>query len=202
MANGYKQKFTLEDIFNNKKLAGKLPLVNYREYIKDDKMHHRTNMQTLTSLVYNIAKSSAKPYYNPFMPSKNGEIIILGGKLTDDINKPFEAIFQSLMAQKQIMSFTVNNGSMIRSALKESKRIKKETGKEPKLWLRAGSMLEIENMNKRELGWLIDDIMRNVFYNDEYQSTQKKYNVTEIPVFGSTNYDRRKENWQRKVGQI
>jgi len=201
MANGYNQKFTLEDIFNNKKLKGKIPLVNYKEdFDEDNKLHKKTNMKTLSYLVYNMAKSSARPYYNPFTPSKSGDIITIAGTLTDDINKPFEAVYQGILAQKQILSFTVNNGDIIRTALKESKKIGREMGKEPKLWLKVGSMQEIENMNKKQLNYLVDDIMRNIFYNSEYQYTQKKYDVAKIPVYRSTNYELRKLKWQQKVG--
>ena len=31
MANRFTQQFTLKDIFNNKKLKNKLPLINYKE---------------------------------------------------------------------------------------------------------------------------------------------------------------------------
>ena len=44
--------------------------------------------------------------------------------------------------------------------------------------------------------------MRNLFYSPDFEKTQKKYNVREIPVNGSYNYDRRRDNWLRKVGEL
>jgi len=203
MANGYNQQFTLIDIFNNKKLAKKLPLVRYKENVgEDNKVHKTTNMKSVGRLVYETAKSSAKPYYNPFISSKNGNLIIVGGKLTGDYETAYESVYNGIVAQKEMLSFTANNGDIIRNALKESQMIKRQTGQEPKLWLKAGSMLEIENMSKKQIRELVDDVMKNIYYSDNYMNTQKKYDVAKIIVNGSTNYERRKLLWQHKVGDL
>ena len=42
------ENFTLADIFNNKKLKGKLPLINYAETTDDNgKVHRRTNAKAV-----------------------------------------------------------------------------------------------------------------------------------------------------------
>lgn len=203
MANGYAQMFTLQDIFNDKRLADKIPLVNYRETVDNTgKEHRRTNMKSVVTLVYETAKTSAKPFYSPLNALKSGNTIDLSGKLISDHNQAFNAVYKSLVGIKSMLGYTANNVDMIRSALKESATIKRNYGKEPKLWLKVGSIAEIKNMKKRELNLFMDDVMRNIFYNPEFEKTQKKYKVETIPINGSFNYERRRDNWLRKVGEI
>jgi hypothetical protein len=199
----YSQNFTLLDIFNNKKLKNKLPIINYRETMSEDgKTHSTTRMKSLGILVYETSKSSAKPYYNPLKPSKSGNQIIISGELTGELESVVNAVYNGLMANKRLFEITVNNADMIRTALKESQRIKKRTGIEPKLFLNVGSMQEIETMSKRQLNALLDDIMRNIFYNEDFAYTQEKYNVKKIVINRSSNYDKRKRDWLKKVGAV
>lgn len=203
MANGYAKIFTLQDIFNNPELARKIPLVNYKESVDSTgKEHRRTNMKSIARLVFETAKASAKPYYAPLKAHKAGDLIDIGGNLTGDYDAAYEAVYKGLVAQKSIMTYTVNNADMIRTALKEGAALKRSTGTEPKLWLRVGSVQEIKSMGKRELNTLMDDVMRNIFYNPEFEKTQKKYKVVDIPVNRSYNYERRRDNWLRKVGDL
>ena len=60
MANGYSQIFTLKDIFNNKKLKDKLPLVNYKEKeLENGKISQRTNAKTINRFIFDTATSAA-----------------------------------------------------------------------------------------------------------------------------------------------
>ena len=55
MASRFTQTFTLTDIFNNKKLKDKLPLINYREIERENgKVSRRTNAKTINRLVFDI----------------------------------------------------------------------------------------------------------------------------------------------------
>ena len=203
MANGYAQMFTLRDIFNNKDLADKIPLVNYNE--KEDeagKLHRTTKMATLTTFVYNTAKASAKAHYKPLKAVRSGDYIEIGGTLITDIDKAYDGIYGAIKGAVKMMQYTVNNADMIRSAVKEAAKLRTSNGKEPKLWLKIGSMNEIKTMGKRELDAFMDDVMRNLFYDDAYANTQKKFDVKNIAVSGSFNYERRRENWKRKVGEL
>lgn len=192
MANGYTQNFTLRDIFNNPKLKGKIPLVNYQEK-KDGK--YRTNMQSLTSLVYETAKIGATPFYKPLKANRKANTIVIDGN-TEELEIAFNSVYTALLGQKQMFDYTVNNADIIRSALVEGAKQKNE----PKLWLKANTMTEIENFNKRQMQFFIDDVMRNIFYNPDFYKTQKKYGVDEITVNRSSNYERRRQNWAKKVG--
>lgn len=199
MANGYSQNFTLTDIFNNPKLKGKIPLVNYAEKLgKDDKIHKTTKMQTITALVYETAKNGARPFYKPLKAVRSGNIISVGGKLNTDINTAYNGVYRALVNNKQMFSFTVNNASIIRTALKEAQAVKTQTGQEPKLWLKYNTMYEIETLDKSDTQKLINDIMRNIFYNGDYAITQKKYGVESF----FANYERNKREWQNKVGDL
>lgn len=201
MACGYNQIFTLQQIFNNKKLKGKLPLVNYREYVgKDGKPHKTTNMQTVTRLVDDTATRTARSFYKPLIHTKSGNEIHIDGNLLTDYDTAYEGIYQAIDGIKQLIRFTANNGEVIRSALKESVRIGKETGQEPKLYLRVGSMLEIEQMDKNQLRSLLNDIMKNIYYNDEYELVQEKFDLPNVRMFTNkpnTPYEQRKQKWER-----
>lgn len=201
MAGGYSQKFTLTDIFNNKKLAGKLPLINYRERVGADGREHRTtNIVSVPALVFNTAKSSAKPYYKPLIAVKAGNDIDISGTLIGNYYEAYEAVYQGLVAQKAMLSFTANNADIIRTALKEGQAMKRNNGQEPKLWLRAGSMLEIENMTKPQLQALMTNIMENLFFGSDFAKTQQKYRVDEIPVKSPYSFEQRQAQWQRRTG--
>ena len=203
MANGYAKLFTLQEIFNNKELAGKIPLVNYKEKTDDTGKDHRTtNMKSVGKIVYETAKASAKPYYKPLLASKTGDTITISGTPITELDAPFEAVYMAIKSQVGMIKFTANNADMIRSAVKESANIKRKTGQEPKVWLKIGSMQEIKTMGQKQLNAFIDDVMRNIFYNPEFAETQRKYGVEKIPVNRSTNYAQRQKNWLNKVGEV
>ena len=67
-------------------------------------------------------------------------------------------------------------------------------------------MQEIENMSKPQLQQLLSDIMDNLYYNDNYPATQKKYGVQDMGLMkapGRTalyDYKERKKIWENKVG--
>ena len=198
MAGGYSRHFTLADIFNNKKLADKLPLVNYKERTTGDlKTSRTTSMKTLSAFVYEKSVIAATPFYEPLKAQKSGDIIVLGGNLVGDRNEAVEAVYGALVASKFLMEFTVNNMEMIRSALKEGERTKPA----PKLYLKYNSMAQIEGLDKKGLKTLMQDIMENLYYSDDYGKTQEKFGVRNR-VINLFSYERNKERWARKVGVL
>ncbi len=202
MATRYSQNFTLTDIFNNKRLKGKIPLINYKEIEREDgKVSRRTNAKTINRLVFDISTSAARPYYKPITTHRSGNTMVISGNLVGDHNAAVEAIYNALQSQKQVMSYTVNNADIIRSALKEAEKNKRNYGADTKLYLRAQSMTEIEGMTKREIQALIDNIMENIFYSGNFPETQKKYGVENLPVKSPYDYKQRQEQWKRKIGE-
>ena len=202
MATRYSQNFTLTDIFNNKRLKGKIPLINYKEIEREDgKVSRRTNAKTINRLVFDISTSAARPYYKPITTHRSGNIMVISGNLVGDHNAAVEAVYNALQSQKQVMSYTVNNADIIRSALKEAEKNKRNYGADAKLYLRAQSMTEIEGMTKREIQALIDNIMENIFYGSDFPETQKKYGVENLPVKSPYDYKQRQEQWKRKIGE-
>lgn len=202
MATRYSQNFTLTDIFNNKRLKGKIPLINYKEIEREDgKVSRRTNAKTINRLVFDISTSAARPYYKPITTHRSGNIMVISGNLVGDHNAAVEAVYNALQTQKQVMSYTVNNADIIRSALKETEKNKRTYGADAKLYLRAQSMTEIEGMTKREIQALINNIMENIFYSSNFPETQKKYGVENLPVKSPYDYKQRQEQWKRKIGE-
>lgn len=202
MATRYSQNFTLTDIFNNKRLKGKIPLINYKEIEREDgKVSRRTNAKTINRLVFDISTSAARPYYKPITTHRSGNTMVISGNLVGDHNAAVEAIYNALQSQKQVMSYTVNNADIIRSALKEAEKNKRNYGVDSKLYLRAQSMTEIEGMTKKQIQGLIDNIMENIFYGSDFPETQKKYGVENLPVKSPYDYKQRQEQWKRKIGE-
>lgn len=203
MANRFSQNFTLVDIFNNKKLRNKIPLINYREKeLENGKISRRTNAKTVNRQVFDTAKSSARPFYNPMVASQSGDKLIIGGELriNSELEDVVDAVYNGLLAKKQILIFTANNADMIRDALKEAEKNRRNYGIHCKLYLRVQSMQQIEGMTEKQVAYLMNDIMENIVYSDDFPATQKKWNVQEMVVKSPYTYEQRKEQWQQKVG--
>ncbi|MBQ2652174.1 MAG: hypothetical protein IJF83_01330 [Methanobrevibacter sp.] len=201
MAGRFTQNFSLTDIFNNKKLKNKIPLINYKEKeLENGKISRRTNAKTINRLVFDISTSAARPFYKPIKTHRAGNRMEIGGNLVGDHNSAVEAVYNALISQKQVMIYTVNNADMIRSALKEAEKNKRKYGIDTKLKLRAQSMQEIEGMSKRQIQALLSDIMENIVYGDNFPETQKKYGVENLPVKSPYNYKQRQQIWKNKVG--
>lgn len=201
MAGRFTQNFSLTDIFNNKKLKNKIPLINYKEKeLENGKISRRTNAKTINRLVFDISTSAARPFYKPIKTHRAGNRMEIGGNLVGDHNSAVEAVYNAIISQKQVMIYTVNNADMIRSALKEAEKNKRKYGIDTKLKLRAQSMQEIEGMSKRQIQALLSDIMENIVYGDNFPETQKKYGVENLPVKSPYNYKQRQQIWRNKVG--
>lgn len=203
MATRFTQNFTLADIFNNKKLRGKIPLINYREKQLDDgRISVRTSPKTVNRQVFDTAKSSARPFYKPMVTSQSGNILNIGGELVGELETVVDAVYNALQAQKQIILFTANNADMIRDALKETEKNKRNNGLDGKLYLRVQSMQQIEGMSKRQIQALMSDIMENIVYGDDFPATQKKWAVQSMKVQSPYSYEQRQQKWKQKVGDI
>lgn len=203
MANRFTQNFTLTDIFNNKKLRGKLPLINYKERtLEDGKVSVRTSPKSVNRQVYDTAKSSARPFYKPMMATQSGNTLIIDGETTYQLDTIVDTVYTALLGAKQIILWTANNTDMVRDALKEAEKNRRNNGIDSKLYLRCQSMQQIEGMTKPQIQALMSDIMENIVYGDDFPKTQKKWNVQDIPVKSPFNYEQRKEKWKQKVGLL
>lgn len=201
MANSYSQIFTLKDIFNNEKLKDKLPLINYKEKeLENGKISRRTNIKTVNRQVFDTATSAARPYYKPIITTRSGDTIIIGGELVGDHDGAVDAVYSAISAKRTILIWTANNADMIRSALKESEKNKRNSGINSKLYLRVQSMQQIEGMSRQQIQALLSDIMENIVYGDNFPQTQKKYNVENLPINSPYNYKQRQLRWKNRVG--
>lgn len=198
----YTQTFTLTDIFNNKRLRGKLPLINYKEIEKENgKVSRRTNTKTITREVFDTATSSAKPFYKPILTHRSGNIMVIEGNLVGDHDACVDAVYNSLVAKKSLLSLIANDREILRSAVKEAEKTKRNYGIDSKLYLKVRSMQQIEGMTDRQLEKLMNDIMENIFYGDDFPETQKKFGVDKQYVSGKFNYEQRQKLWKIKVGE-
>ena len=200
MANGYSQIFTLKDIFNNKKLKDKLPLVNYKEKeLENGKISQRTNAKTINRFVFDTATSAARPFYKPMITTRSGDIMIISGEMVGDHDEAVDAVYNALQSKRVLFIWTANNVKMIRDALKESEK-NKNNGVATKLYLRVQSMQQIEGMTKPQIQALLQNIMENIVYGDDFPKTQKKYGVENWNLSNKFNYNQLKLRWKNRVG--
>lgn len=196
----FTKSFTLKDIFNNRNLKNKLPLINYKEKEREDgKTSYRTYLKTVGMQVYETSKRTARPFYKTFLPSKSGDTIILTGDLDGDHDKAVDAVYQALYAQRFMYIWTANHAQLIRDALKESEKNRRRYGIDTKLYLRANSMQEIEGMSRPQLQALVKDVLDNVLYGDNFPETQRKWKVQDWKA--KQTYEQRKTEWQNRVGE-
>lgn len=200
MPNLYTQNFSLKDIFNNRNLRNKIPLINYKETEREDgKISIRTNVKTVNRLAFDIATSAARPYYKNIKTTRNGDVMEISGELVGSHDSAVDAVYNALLSQQQMFVWTANNASMIRDALKESEKNKRNYGVNSKLYLKAQSMEQIQGMTNKQLQTLMSNIMENIIYGDDFPKTQQKYGVTN-KNYGAYSYERRQKEWKQKVG--
>lgn len=198
----YTQTFTLTDIFNNKRLRGKSPLINYKEIEKENgKISRRTNSKTITREVFDTATTSARPFYKPIVTHRAGNTMIIEGNLVGDHDACVDAVFNALNAKKNLLSLIANDREMVGSALKEAEKTKRNYGIDSKLYLKVRSMQQIEGMTDRQLEKLMNDIMENIYYGDDFPETQKKFGVEKQYVKDRFSYEQRQKLWKIKVGE-
>lgn len=203
MKTKFSQNFTLVDIFNNKRLKDRLPIINYKEtQMPSGKVSKRTNAKTVNRLIFDTATSAARPYYKPLRAYRTGDILVLDGTLEVEQDTVVDAVYNALMSIKSVISFTANNAEMIRDAIKEGEKKKYKGGVSPKLYLRATSMEQIEGMSKPQIVALMNDIMENIMYGEAFPETQKKYKVQQWKLNTPYTYEERKERWKRKIGEL
>lgn len=203
MASEYSQIFTLTDIFNNKKLRNKIPLINYKEKeLENGKISRRTYAKTVNRQVFDTATSAARPFYKPLKTARSGDTMIISGELVGSHDGAVDAVYNALLSKRSLLIWTANNADMIRSALKEAEKNKRRDGINSKLYLRVQSMQQIEGMSKPQIQALMENIMENIFYGDDFPETQKKYNIENLKVNSKYTYEQRKARWKVRVGDV
>lgn len=201
MANRFYQNFTLTDIFNNRALANKIPLINYKETEKaDGKIMRRTNLKTVTKEVYDTSVRAARPFYKNIVHRRQQDIIDITGEMIGNHDDAVDAVYNALLAKKDILRYTANDSEMIRSALKEAEKNKRKTGLKSKLYLRINSMQQLQGMSNMQIRWFMKDVIDNILYGDNFPETQKKFNVDKMYVQSPFDYEQRKFKWKMKVG--
>lgn len=200
----YSQTFSIMDIFNNRQLRNKLPIINYKEKTRDDgKISRRTNMKTVNRLVYDTALSASRPFFDGVQSTRGNNVMVISGQLKDEESGQdacVEAVYNALMGIKQVISFTANDAYAIRDALKIGEKSKRKGGKVPKLYLRVASIAQIQGMSDRQLAELMNNVMENLYYNDEFAEVRQKWHLDEQFDRSGRPYEVRKRDWERRVG--
>lgn len=202
MANRFTQNFTLTDIFSNKALRKKLPYISYKEKEDDNgEVKQRTQILTVRKQVFDNAINSAKPFYSPMSVTRAENTLILDGNMIGDHDQAVDAVYNSIKGIRAELIWTANTANMLRSAMKEAEQNKRKYGIDTRLYLRVQSMQEIEGMSRPQLQALLNDVVDNIYYGDNFPKTQKKYEVDTLSLFRTkNNYEYNKEIWKQKVG--
>lgn len=198
MANGYNNKYTLSDLFNNPYFRRVLPQVNYKELKNPDGgISRRTNMRSVNRIVFDTSENTARRFLDNMKASRRGdEMEIIGN---GDIESCATAVYSACVRAKRSIEFTANNMNIIRSALKAGMKQKAKTGNEPKLFLKAESLLQIKSMSDKELRHLLNDVMENIYFNGDFYETQQKF---ELEKRLGNEYKQYKDKFDYKVGRV
>jgi len=206
----YSDKLTLAHIFNNRSLAKKLPLGDYKEQPnRKGKIDNKAQMRVIANQVKDIARQAATPYYKPLKTTRSNRTIVISGKLVKSYDTAFNGIFKAIDGKKRLLASIAVNNETIRYASMEDKarsylfgdskaQTRQLKSQSPKLYLRAKSTAEIKKMNANQLWGVMNDIMDSIKYSGNYPAT-----VKELGINTSTEQFRREQlNWQKKVGLI
>lgn len=193
----YSQNFDLIDIFTNKELRGKLPIISYK--YKDGVV--RTRTKSISDYVLWLSRQSARPYYSKMLAYKSDDIITINGIMTGDIDECVDSVYRYLVANKNMLEATANDILLIRDALKEAEYNKRTFGQSTKLYLKQKSIAEIKNLNKRQIMGFIRDVENNIEYSGNYPKTLAKWGKWLLRDDTNSNAIRRKRYWEEKVGK-
>lgn len=197
MANRYSQIFTLKDLFYNEKLKDKLPYIDY----KNDKSNDTAN-KDINQEILSISTSAATPFYEKLSINMTDGKIEISGKLAGNHDSAVNAVYNAILSQKDTLSFTAGNADIIKAALKETENNKKNNGINSKLYLRVQSIQQIQGMSKPQLNELMENVLENIFYGDDFPQTQKAFKLENVAVNSPFNYNQRKLRWKYKVGDV
>ena len=70
------------------------------------------------------------------------------------------------------------------------------------MYLKVQSIQQIQGMSKPQLKGLMENILENIFYGDDFPQTQKAFNLENFAVNSPFNYNQRKMRWKNKVGDV
>lgn len=202
MAGRYSQIFTMRDIFTNPNLLGRLPIIDYKETPKDNgKVSVRTKLQSVDKYVFDTTQFVANMFYKPARVYRSKGQIIVTGNLDGDTSQVVDAIYETLLASKDIMAWSGYHTELLRDALKESESNRRKYGIQTKLYLRCQSMQEIEGMTRKQLSQLLLNVFENIFYGDDFPKTRRKY-FEEYFIARDGSFEQEQLNWKLRVGDV
>lgn len=194
----YSNNITLLDIFNNKTVAKKLPIGNYKEQGRGNKLDSNAQIRIIANQILDFSRTAARQYYNPLRCSRKNRTITVKGKLQKSYNAAYNGIYTALKGKARLLATLITNNELIRCAVIEDTL--RKGGQAPKLYLRIANVTQIKNMNANQLWGLLNDIVNNIKYSGNYPKTSKLL-VREDKQYGNQFNDQWKK-WFNKVDRI
>lgn len=192
MNSKYSQVFSLEDLFENETVKNKLPFLQSEG--------NDENEDVLAQNVFQFVKVSAKSVLNNFNASYIGNSIVLDVGSDYELDSLVDKIYDDLLLSKSNIETSILNHEIIESAVNESKSNRRRYGINSKLYLKAQSVQQISGMNEKQIEELINNILENIYFGDNFPQTQKKFNLSDLKIYGRHSYEERKKQWKQMVG--
>ncbi len=187
----YSNNITLKDLFNNKSIQKKLPLGNYKEQLTYKSLPKNAQLRIIGNQIKDLTASASTKYYNQAKVTRTNRTIVVSGSLKKSYNSAFNGIYNYIKGKAGLISNMIANNEIIRNAFIEDI----QNGKSSKLYLRIASVNEIKSMNANRLKALMNDIIDNIKFSDNFPKTQ-----TMIETNLGSNFLIQKQEWMKKVG--
>ena len=207
----FKQKFTLEDLFSNPDLKDYLPQFKITEKKAEDSglqfdTAYKVNKANIIPMIKNYARLGASPFYDKVKVVGQNEIIVSGKlKRNSTIQEAYDSVLRALQTNAYNLSFTTQNGNIIRSMLDKTINGKKfRNGYMPKLYLKINSLEEIKSLDRMERAKLMKNVMENIYFSDDFKPYREPSMEKGTFISNARNtlrdYASLKQEFDRKVG--
>ena len=187
----YSNNITLKDLFNNKSIQKKLPLGNYKESLINKPLSQNAQLRIIGNQIKDLTASASMNYYNQAKVTRNNRTIKVNGTLKKSYNSAFNGIYNYIKGKAGLISNMVVNNEIIRNAFVEDMQNRRSS----QLYLRISNINEIKSINANKLKALMNDIIDNIRFSDNFPETQKM-----IESKMDNGYLQQKQNWMKKVG--
>lgn len=204
----YNKLFTLSDLFHNKELKGILPQISITEMSKEGfqaKSYRVKGFKSIEDEIKMYCKIGALPYMKNI--HINNEIVVSGTlRKNATIQLAYGSVLSTLQGASASLSLLGSYGDVITNIFKKTRksmRYKLGDKTEPKLYLRITSINEIKNMSEKQKKALINNVVENIYFSDEFKEYREPSMEKESFIVNNRNtlrgYESLKRDFDRKV---
>lgn len=187
----YCQNISLSEIFNNRSIRKKLPIGDFKEVEKHNKITKNGQLRIFSNQIKSISSAAASKYYKKVKVTRSNRTIIINGELKTSYGKAYNGIYLYVKNKSGLLKSLISSNEVLQTAwLEERKNVSAQ-----KLYLKVSKIKEIKNMNANQLKSLLDDIIDNIRFTDNYPKAKKMLGEKQ-----DANYFVKRQLWMKKVG--